>query len=1086
MGHGRPIVLAGSLACTALLALAGPASAAGPKIVAPTDDGLVTGASVVVKVRASSTPHGNMNGHDISRLFTRSGGLWQAGVGLQNGLQAGDNTVEVTAGGGTDGVSFQLGRQNESVVAIGGVPSRARSGFPVKLTSQAQTFHARLNGHAVEGGLHTKGERRYGYLGADDGLRYGTNRITVSGRTADGHYDQDTQTFNVARNQTLAGASGPKVSEAGRLINLSGTKSLAPRGGKLVYRWTRVSSPPGSNARIQDPNSARPHFTPDVPGTYRVRLQVRERGKAANANAAQADDDSVDDSTVLPDADTSADVLDISVAPDTGAVGIPIHTCATQTCQLQVGDRPPIEAPRDKPILLATINRETGLPNPGPQFFGTDAGGLTGLKNAVNGLPPSTLAVVTVAASLSDAQIPAFNAAVLPLGGDEVAKGQSPFARFSVIGVKGWSKGTAWTNYGYVLGEPGRDTDPRGDIRGYFQVNPLSHLYTFARGDFPGFKTQDAHTANSNTMKFTGTSGLPVSYSATLPAGGTAGFHVIVTEADLVPIVDGNQAFAVNTNNGKDAEQQNAMIALLNKGNQAGRLTFIQSIGTPKVSAGNWQGITDVIKKLGGTDTAFNDLDGTRGYALVGGLQPSGTAPNVTPGIEAQESHQTQPASATGATGPTGTLSGVLARNRQSLLQPVIADPTGIDFNSGLLQLAYQRPTPWPERDTPGKIAALNYVSGELNPPLPSGDPRFSYTNRNLDKQWGGLQSQLNTIAYPDSGHGFSQADLRAVKRQLGLEFGDVATVAGLMDAIKSPLTDAGLASQGKLQSITDDILNISKVDRQSPLAGTLWEELGLGMDFFAGFSHSFGETPIGQRYEQLACLFIIVGIGVEDAQSAGQEPGEAVLEHIHSKAGQLAGTMADSYTKAVNALDLIRNLFVTDWGKLSTAANKSSTDPAWKADPASARAALLGGAKAWIYGKLLPIAFKAWNLGGVSAHDWYCLYKIPRDKSNHQKFTFRATQGSAVQTITTRVAPNGQREGNTLVLGRYDVLSSSVHRDNEPPPASMTDNIFGRIDPDDTTNVNKLGADKLTFFMENFDRPGTKVANRHSCPGPF
>jgi hypothetical protein len=273
-------------------------------------------------------------------------------------------------------------------------------------------------------------------------------------------------------------------------------------------------------------------------------------------------------------------------------------------------------------------------------------------------------------------------------------------------------------------------------------------------------------------------------------------------------------------------------------------------------------------------------------------------------------------------------------------------------------------------------------------------------------------------------------------------------------------------------------------VDRTTPLAGTLWEELGLGMDFFAGFSHSFGETAIGQRYEQLACLFIIVGIGVEDAQSAGQDPGEAVLEQIHSKSGQLAGTMADSYTKAVNALDLIRNLLVTDWGKLSTAANKASTDPAWKADPASARAALLGGAKAWIYSKLLPIGFKAWNLGGVSAHDWVCYFKVVHDKTPHPKFSFRATQGSAVQTITTQVAPNGQRQGNTLVLGRYDVLSSSLHRDNEPPPASMTDNIFAKPDPDETTNVTKLGADKLTFFMENFDRPGTRVANRASCPG--
>src|SRR3954471_15462409 len=126
MGHGRPLLLAGILCCTALLACAGSAVAASPKIISPSRNALIAGASVVVKVGASSSPHGTINGRDVSRLFARSGNLWRAGIGLQDGLRAGRNTVSVTTGGGTDAVSFALGRRTERLVAIDGVPRHAR------------------------------------------------------------------------------------------------------------------------------------------------------------------------------------------------------------------------------------------------------------------------------------------------------------------------------------------------------------------------------------------------------------------------------------------------------------------------------------------------------------------------------------------------------------------------------------------------------------------------------------------------------------------------------------------------------------------------------------------------------------------------------------------------------------------------------------------------------------------------------------------------------------------------------------------------------------------------------------------------
>jgi hypothetical protein len=57
-------------------------------------------------------------------------------------------------------------------------------------------------------------------------------------------------------------------------VRLDGRQSQGPHGDAIRFRWTLVSTPPQSAARIEHPTSARPTFTPDVPGTYVARLVV--------------------------------------------------------------------------------------------------------------------------------------------------------------------------------------------------------------------------------------------------------------------------------------------------------------------------------------------------------------------------------------------------------------------------------------------------------------------------------------------------------------------------------------------------------------------------------------------------------------------------------------------------------------------------------------------------------------------------------------------------------------------------------------------------------------------------------------------
>ncbi|MCL4218778.1 MAG: PKD domain-containing protein, partial [Candidatus Hydrogenedentes bacterium] len=57
-------------------------------------------------------------------------------------------------------------------------------------------------------------------------------------------------------------------------VQLDGTRSEDPDGDILSYHWIIISRPPGSTVELDDPNVARPMFTPDVIGTYVFELFV--------------------------------------------------------------------------------------------------------------------------------------------------------------------------------------------------------------------------------------------------------------------------------------------------------------------------------------------------------------------------------------------------------------------------------------------------------------------------------------------------------------------------------------------------------------------------------------------------------------------------------------------------------------------------------------------------------------------------------------------------------------------------------------------------------------------------------------------
>ena len=97
-------------------------------------------------------------------------------------------------------------------------------------------------------------------------------RLTVSDGSAS---DSDDVTIDVNGPPT-ANAGPDQAANVGEVVQLDGTGSTDPNGDALSYSWSFQTRPGGSQAALQNANTATPTFTPDVGGTYMVSLVVSD------------------------------------------------------------------------------------------------------------------------------------------------------------------------------------------------------------------------------------------------------------------------------------------------------------------------------------------------------------------------------------------------------------------------------------------------------------------------------------------------------------------------------------------------------------------------------------------------------------------------------------------------------------------------------------------------------------------------------------------------------------------------------------------------------------------------------------------
>ncbi len=72
----------------------------------------------------------------------------------------------------------------------------------------------------------------------------------------------------------VAEAGADRVAEAAMEVDLDGTESSDADGDLLAYSWALLSNPEGSSAAVEDSARPRARFTPDLVGTYVVRVTV--------------------------------------------------------------------------------------------------------------------------------------------------------------------------------------------------------------------------------------------------------------------------------------------------------------------------------------------------------------------------------------------------------------------------------------------------------------------------------------------------------------------------------------------------------------------------------------------------------------------------------------------------------------------------------------------------------------------------------------------------------------------------------------------------------------------------------------------
>jgi hypothetical protein len=870
----------------------------------------------------------------------------------------------------------------------------------------------------------------------------------------------------------------------GHVASLSaGTLPQAAPGVRIGYRWTIVSKPKGSRARVSGSSSAHPNLRPDRPGRY--VLQVTTGPLPAGSGNARLSRCTRNCKTRRITVTATIPAGPLGVAVDTisygsdgwgvqvgspGAPGSQFYAAPDQSdaLQLLVLDR----------ATLALVQNES---------FANDSAGVEALALAMSSLSDSDLVAITkpdpLVTNTPDDPSPGvwINSALARIGASpvpaEVSTGNAAWSQlggcsaFSAIGVPGLPMGQAHVNpcvastndQGYLGGE----------LQGYFRQDLSNEQnYAFVDDTRVPFDTGDPTADPAVVTVGSSEPGSPVPQQTFTSANlqGGAGFFVVVLDAGSANRWD-QYTFPAD-----DEGLSNMADALSGWTDNPNALVIVRSIGKVGAPASSdtvgvqaWDQIASELQRFGASQFYLDALNGGSNseYAQVG---PEGGVGYPSPWAQV----------ATTEGSGTGRLTGLLARDNSAQFYPSESyDPTTLKDTDrplagtlpGIISLP---PSAWPDRDTQADQNVLACVAQNLDLQMPI---ESNYTNLNLANNWSGWAAEIEDSSFEqkltgDSACGpFTQPDATTVIGQLQTEFNDVATVDTLIANLQKPLVDSqGNATQ--IQSITEQVDNDlattssaqTTVDGKAIASDLLWLVSGLpGVDVISG--------PLN---------ILAGGLALADDANNNDSGVNLPDDQIATTGADLGNQLEEQYTTSIAGLGNMGNILVSDWTKLQDAAqNATASDGAaanWSfTDKQLTQAAnvLLLSTRRTAYETLFPITYSLYRLqngdDSVQSASQYTCAQIYTVRGAPQINTWQPFAGVQAYGSFPVQSPGGNTEQWAFAAATPDVTLAS-NRSAQVPTASLLSLMFGP--PTDSVQTGPL-FNPLQFAVETYHDGG-------------
>lgn len=784
----------------------------------------------------------------------------------------------------------------------------------------------RVNGQVVRHGFQFAGKGSQAIeLRAADGLRPGANELRIRAMRG-GRISTATRTVRVPSWALLADAGEDATARVKVHAELGTAPAVGGKTAGLRYRWRIVKRSKGARALLRGADGPQPLLRAKAPGTYVLRMRADGNGPA------------------------SFDQVTVAISPDDPPIGVPLNTIDVNNGgAIVIGGQAYGSSPNGSAwVVLQRATRkvvESGS-------ISNDDGGVAKLASLSatyggGGNYMKYLMIVSGRFGIPAAQAGAFGQFAKSIG---VARlGEENFAalrdgqQFSLIGIPGAPSGA-----GTVRIPGGYSTPTSGAIDGFLQKNQAvdingSPVYEFVSPEHPSFDTKYQSSATTNTMTVNGNR-----YPGNLPAGATAGFHVVVFESLTMRLLD-NLAIKTNGNGSDRTWQREAGEAIKKAINRpGGALVMVETIGKPKAAGPEWADVVNALGQLGANRQYVNALDGTNEYALV-----SRWASDLPP-AEASTAYD----SAFPQSYPPARLVGVFARTRTSTFEPNVtsvpneANPEGA-VNIGLINVAYQAPQAWPDL-SPGSPAgetaatqkficeALNFCQAANS----CSQVRDCFWQK-YGSDWGLKHSILVSLGYPGDGKGFNQKTFTNVRAQLLTEIAAVANVQHYLTELQEPFDKSATRSYVDLQDISKKIWD--SVQRPAGDNSTAWLLGFIGKAVALG---GFAPPPVSSAAAGLAA-----GFGLASYLSAPS--GAPILgSEIKARAATLGSEMLDRIDLARKTTIGLGMLIVSDSGKLAIANKHVDSDWSLPTNPATTAEFLRTSSKQWFYEALIPTAF--------------------------------------------------------------------------------------------------------------------------------